>query len=106
MWSALAEPRRMQIVELLHGGPLSVGDIAKRLNMRQPQASKHLRVLHDAGWIGVAVEGNRHICRLRPEPFQQLHDWSARYGEMWGGKLDKLDHYLQKLKQTDTSMEE
>lgn len=106
MWSALAEPRRMQIVELLRGGPLGVGDIADRLKMRQPQASKHLRVLHEAGVIAVAVEGNRRICRLQPECFQELHDWLAHYRENWDGTLDKLDRYLQRLKQSDTAPEE
>ena len=43
--SALAEPSRLQIVELLRKGPLTVGEIADHIHIRQPQASKHLRVL-------------------------------------------------------------
>lgn len=40
---ALAEPNRLQIVELLKNGPLTVGEIADQLMLRQPQASKHLK---------------------------------------------------------------
>ncbi|HEX4923637.1 MAG TPA: metalloregulator ArsR/SmtB family transcription factor, partial [Bdellovibrionales bacterium] len=47
--NALAEPNRRQIVELLREGPLTVGEIADRLKLRQPQASKHLKVLSESG---------------------------------------------------------
>ena len=47
--TALAEPNRLRIVELLRDKPRPVGEIAKRLRLRQPQVSKHLRVLSDAG---------------------------------------------------------
>jgi len=51
--SALAEPNRLKIVELLRDGPRPVGEIAGRLRLRQPQVSKHLRVLHEAGLVEV-----------------------------------------------------
>jgi DNA-binding transcriptional ArsR family regulator len=46
---ALAEPNRFQIVELLLSGARPVGELVDRLGLRQPQVSKHLRVLSDAG---------------------------------------------------------
>jgi DNA-binding transcriptional ArsR family regulator len=67
--SALAELRRLQIVELLQNGPLTVGEIADHLHIRQPQASKHLRVLYEIGVVDVSAEANRRLYRLRPEPF-------------------------------------
>lgn len=48
-FSTLAEPNRLHIVELLCNGSLTVGEISERLELRQPQNSKHLRVLSDAG---------------------------------------------------------
>lgn len=64
---ALAEPNRMRIVELLREGPLTVGEIANQLGLRQPQASKHLKVLSDYGILEVKAEANRRIYKLRPE---------------------------------------
>ncbi|UUZ81710.1 metalloregulator ArsR/SmtB family transcription factor [Paenibacillus sp. P26] len=58
-FSALAEPTRLRIVELLMEGPLTVGEIADRLELRRPQASKHLRVLLDAGLVEVQAAANR-----------------------------------------------
>jgi DNA-binding transcriptional ArsR family regulator len=49
--STLAEPSRFQIVKLLRKCPLTVREIAVHLHIRQPLASKHLRVLHEAGMV-------------------------------------------------------
>jgi DNA-binding transcriptional ArsR family regulator len=58
-FSALAEPNRLDIVDLLLNGPLPVGEIAGKLELNQPQTSKHLRVLCDAGLVEVQPVANR-----------------------------------------------
>jgi len=95
--SALAEPNRLQIVGLLRTGPLTVGEIADRLGLRQPQASKHLRVLSEAGIAEAQADANRRIYTLRPEPFQALDSWLDSYRRLWSEKMDRLDEYLQQL---------
>lgn len=60
-FSALGEPSRLRIVEALRDGPLSVGSLVERLNIAQPQASKHLRVLGEAGIVEVEVRRRRVI---------------------------------------------
>ncbi|TDF99728.1 ArsR/SmtB family transcription factor [Paenibacillus piri] len=97
-FSALAEPNRVRIVELLLDGPLTVGDIAERLGLRQPQASKHLRVLLEAGLVEVQAVANRRNYMLRLEPFQELDAWLETYRGVWDERLDVLENYLQKLR--------
>ncbi|MCR8642862.1 metalloregulator ArsR/SmtB family transcription factor [Paenibacillus sp. N1-5-1-14] len=97
-FSALAEPNRLRIVELLLDGPMSVGEIAEQLQIRQPQASKHLRTLLDAGLVEVEAVANRRNYKLRLEPFQQLDAWLNTYRGVWNEQLDKLESYLNKLK--------
>lgn len=99
--SALAEPSRLQIVELLREGPLTVGEIADRLQIRQPQASKHLRVLSEAGIVEVHPDANRRYYQLRPEPFISLNAWLASYRHIWEERLDRLDNYLNEIKNDD-----
>ena len=94
---ALAEPNRIRIVELLRGGPRTVGEVAERLGMRQPQASKHLKVLADAGILEVRPVANRRIHALRPEPFEQLEEWLQRTERIMSERFDKLDGYLRGL---------
>lgn len=96
-FSALAEPNRLHIVELLIQQPLTVGEIAARLQLRQPQASKHLRVLSEAGLVNVEAVANRRICTLRAEPFRELDDWLDTYRQLWEDRFDRLDDYLQQL---------
>lgn len=92
--SALAEPKRLQIVEILRDGPLTVGEIADRLQIRQPQASKHLRVLSEAGIVTAKADANRRIYQLRSEPFIQLNTWLESYRRIWEERFDNLDDYL------------
>lgn len=103
--SALAEPNRMQIVELLRENPLTVGEIAESLQLRQPQASKHLRVLSEVGLIEVQAVANRRICKLRPDPFKELDTWLESYRHMWEERYDRLDDYLQKLQSEELDKE-
>ena len=95
--SVLAEPNRLLIVELLREGPLSVGEITERLGFNQPQASKHLKVLSEAGIVEVEAVTNRRIYKLRPEPFQELNTWIESYRNIWDKRYDRLENYLQKL---------
>ena len=97
MLSALAEPNRKRIVELLRDGPLTVGEIADRLEIRQPQASKHLKVLGESGIVDVQAEANRRIYKLRPAPFQALDSWLQSFRRIMEERFDKLDDYLREL---------
>jgi DNA-binding transcriptional ArsR family regulator len=99
--SALAEPNRLHIVELLREGPLTVGEVADRLRLRQPQASKHLRVLLEAGIVELQAVANRRIYKLRPEPFKELDAWLDSYHHVWNDRYDILDAYLQELQEKE-----
>ncbi len=95
---ALAEPNRFQIVELLREGPRPVGDMVHRLGLRQPQVSKHLRVLSDAGLVDVRVDAQRRIYALRPAPWKELEVWIETYRRIWEGNFQRLDGVLEELK--------
>jgi len=95
---ALAQPNRFHIVELLRDGPRPVGHLVRRLRLRQPQVSKHLRVLSDAGLVDVRVDAQRRIYALRPAPLQQLEAWLERYRRIWQGNFQRLDALLGQLK--------
>jgi DNA-binding transcriptional ArsR family regulator len=101
IWSAFAEPNRLHIVELLREGPLTVGEITDRLQLRQPQVSKHLRVLLEAGIVELHAIANRRIYKLRPEPFKELDAWLDSYHRAWNERYDSLHTYLQELKEEE-----
>lgn len=97
--NSLAEPNRWNIVELLKEGPLTVGEIAEKLDLRQPQVSKHLRVLSEAGIVAVHPIANRRVYQLNPEPFLELQKWTDSYRHLWEDRFDRLDGYLKEVQQ-------
>lgn len=100
--SALAEPNRLRIVELLREKPSSVGEIATRLLIRQPQVSKHLRVLTEAGWVEVRPLAQQRIYQLQAKHFKELATWLESFQSLWEKRYEKLDALLKEMK-TDTA---
>ena len=94
MLNALAEPNRLRIVELLRDGPRAVGEIGDQLRLRQPQTSKHLRVLRDAGLVDVRPDAQRRLYELRPQPLLELDAWLEPYRQYWSERLDALETML------------
>jgi DNA-binding transcriptional ArsR family regulator len=99
--SALAEPNRRQIVELLRRKPLSVGQIVDRLGLRQPQVSKHLRVLSEAGLVEMRPVAQQRIYGLRAQPLKELDEWLEPYRRTWDERFDQLDDVLRDLKRKE-----
>ena len=73
--TALAEPSRLRIVELLATRPHTVGEVAAALGMRQPQVTKHLQTLSRAGLVTVHPLGQRRVCALERSRLRDLRDW-------------------------------
>jgi DNA-binding transcriptional ArsR family regulator len=97
---ALAEPRRVAILELLRDGERPVGELVGRLGLTQPAVSKHLRVLKDAGLVEARVDAQRRLYRIRPEPLADLDAWLAPYRQLWTTHLDKLERHLDERRKT------
>jgi len=103
---ALADPSRLQIVGLLLREPLPVGTVAERLGLRQPQASKHLRALSDAGLVEVSPDAQRRIYALRAQPFQEIDGWLERYRSVFEDQFARLDQVLEELQANKKSTKE
>jgi DNA-binding transcriptional ArsR family regulator len=102
-FAALGEPSRLRIIELLRDEPLSVGAIAERLGIRQPQVSKHLRVLGDSGIVQCDVQHRYRIYRLRPERFREVAHWVDSFEQLWEERLDALGALLRTLDHEGTN---
>jgi uncharacterized protein YndB with AHSA1/START domain/DNA-binding transcriptional ArsR family regulator len=76
--AALAEPNRLRIVELLGESPRAVGEIATRLDLRQPQVTKHLQALERSGLVEMHPLGRRRIYSLRRQQLRAVRDWLDR----------------------------
>ncbi|HEY1697066.1 MAG TPA: metalloregulator ArsR/SmtB family transcription factor [Polyangiaceae bacterium] len=104
-FAALAEPNRYRIVELLRSGPRAVNDIGDRLQLNQPQVSKHLRVLKEAGLVDVQPRAQQRLYELRPQSLRKMHGWLERYRRVWDEQFEQLDELVEELKQRERSDE-
>jgi DNA-binding transcriptional ArsR family regulator len=95
----IAEPNRRAILSLLISSEQSVGEIERQLGMPQPTVSKHLRVLREAGFVESTVDAQRRLYRLKPEPFQELDVWLARFRRFWSTHIDTLERHLDRMDQ-------
>lgn len=93
-WSAVADPHRRAMLELLLARPRTVGELTRALGLSQPGTSKHLRALREAGLVTVRVDAQRRVYRLEPAPLTELHDWLAPYRRFWAQRLDALGSHL------------
>lgn len=100
-FNAIAEPRRRQILTLLRDGERPVADLAERLGMTQPQASKHLRVLREVGLVAAREVGKQRLYGLDARGLRPIHEWTGGFEQFWNGSFDRLDAYLQRLAQRD-----
>jgi len=94
VFAILADPTRRRIVEVLHGGEHSVGDLVGAVSIAQPGVSRHLRILSGAGFVSVRADGTRRLYRLRPEPLRQLDAWMRRYAHAESDRLGRLAAFV------------
>ncbi len=89
-FSAIAEPRRRQILEFIAGEERSVSEIADALELEQPSASKHLQVLRSVDLVTVRRDGRRILYRTNAETLRTIHDWSRMFAQHWRGQLRRI----------------
>jgi DNA-binding transcriptional ArsR family regulator len=84
---ALAEPHRRAILRLVRDEPRSVTEIAQHFDITQQAVSLHLKVLRDAGLVGVRRDGQRRLYLVDPDGMTSLHEFFA---DLWPAGLDRL----------------
>lgn len=99
-FSALADPTRRRLLEVLREGEKPVGDLAEPMAMSWPAVTKHLKVLESAGLVARRKEGRHHYLRLVASPLAEAEDWVTRYRIFWEESFDALErHFEDNLKQ-------
>jgi DNA-binding transcriptional ArsR family regulator len=93
-FGVLSDPTRLRIVEALRGGERSVGTLVSTLAVCQPGVSRHLRILHDRGFVRVRADGQRRLYSLRPQPFRDLDRWIHDYRDLVEDRLDRLEELV------------
>jgi DNA-binding transcriptional ArsR family regulator len=87
----LAEPARRAILDELLGGPQPVGELVRRTGLSQPNTSRHLRILREAGLVESRTAGQRRLYELRGDGFAAMAHWLTPYVRLWQAGLSSLE---------------
>jgi DNA-binding transcriptional ArsR family regulator len=88
--TAIADPVRRRILDLLRLGPMTAGAVAARFDVSRPAVSRHLRVLRASGLARVEVRGRERVYHLDVGPLAELDAWLAPFRSGWDHRLDAL----------------
>ncbi len=101
VFEILADPTRRRIVEMLLSGEHAVNDIVEEVGIDQSGVSRHLHILHKAGFVQVHPDGPKRLYSLRPEPFQELDAWLTTYKQNMQESFSRLDAHLERMKKKE-----
>lgn len=94
IFHALGDPTRRRMLHALAKGERTVGALAEPFAMSLAAASKHIKVLEQAGLVRREVSGRTHHVRLEPGPLASAHEWLGFYEKFWSDRLDALERLL------------
>ena len=95
IFSALAEPTRREIIELLaRKGELSASDICDKFDMSSPAISQHLKVLRDTNLVIVEKRAQQRIYSVNTDAIDEFEQWIRKMKHMWSERFDALDELL------------
>jgi DNA-binding transcriptional ArsR family regulator len=95
-FSALADPTRRQIIEMLAGrGELSATEISDRFQMTAPAISQHLKVLREAHLVRMEKRGQQRIYRLDPGAMTEFEVWVQKLAARMEDRFSRLDELLE-----------
>ncbi len=93
-FDVLGDPVRRRILELLAEGEHASGEIVAvagaEFGITQSAVSQHLKVLRDAGFASVRIDGPRRVYAMDPAPMAEVDAWLDRFRGFWTPKLEAL----------------
>ena len=100
IFSALAEPTRRSILELLaNSGQLSATAIAREFRVSPPAISQHLKILREARLVSMEKHAQQRLYAINPEAMGELEEWARKMAAQWDKRFAALEKLAQKQKQ-------
>jgi DNA-binding transcriptional ArsR family regulator len=94
VFQVIADPSRRQMLLLLSKDSMTINALAQNFDMSRPAVSKHLKIMHEAGFISITDIGRERYCTLKQDGFNQLQEFIDSFDKFWTGKLKRLETIL------------
>jgi len=93
-FQVIGDPSRRKMLMLLSEDNMTINSLADHFDMSRPAVSKHIKILHGAGFISIKDIGRERYCTLKKDGFEELQDWISYFDKFWDSKLKKLETLL------------
>ena len=93
-FQVIGDPSRRKMLMLLSKDSLTINSLADNFDMSRPAVSKHIKILHSAGFISIQDIGRERYCILKQDGFNELQNWISYFDKFWTSKLKKLENLL------------
>jgi DNA-binding transcriptional ArsR family regulator len=100
---ALADPTRRGMLANLVLGEKSIGELAEPFAMSFAGASKHGKVLEDAGLIARRKQGRTHLISIDAKPLEEAERWMRQWEKFWNKRLDRLEALIERDKKENSN---
>ena len=106
-FSALADPTRRKIIELLaRDGQLPATEISEHFSVSPQAISQHLKVLRQAKLVQVEKQAQQRIYRVNPDAMLELEDWARQMRQLWHRRFDAIEKILEEEKRKEHNDEQ
>jgi len=102
-FTAIAEPKRRELIERLVGKEMSVNQVVEMTQWNQPMVSKHLSVLREAGLVSERKDGRQRYYRVNANELKPVQIWVRQFEKHWNKQFDQLDNYLNGLQNKEAT---
>lgn len=87
-------------------GEKSIGELAEPFAMSFAGASKHVKVLEDAGLIARRRQGRIHFISIEAKPLEEAERWLRQWDKFWSSRLDRLQALVEADHKSDRDKKE
>jgi len=94
VFQVIADPSRRQMMQLLSKESMTINALAENFDMSRPAVSKHVKIMHNAGFISITDIGRERHCTLKQDGFEELQEFINYFDKFWISKLKKLETLL------------
>jgi len=98
-FKALGDPTRQQILAMLAGRDMTIGEVVDHFDMTRAGVKKHMKLLEAGRLISVKADGRERINSLNREGFKSVMQWIAYFDQFWDDKLDALASLVEQEEQ-------
>lgn len=93
-FQVIGDASRRRMLMLLMDDSLTINSLAEHFDMSRPAVSKHIKILHQSGFISIEDVGRERYCTLKKDGFEELQAWISYFDAFWAARLKKLENLL------------